>query len=57
MVFGVKSPIVTELAAPFEMSLPAISKHLRILETAELVQREKLGRVKKSSVRGRTRKN
>lgn len=36
---------VTELAAPFEMSLPAISKHLRILENAGLIAREKEGRV------------
>ena len=30
---------VTELAAPFDMSLPAISKHLKVLERAELVTR------------------
>lgn len=30
---------VTELAAPFEMSLPAVSKHLRVLERAGLVAR------------------
>lgn len=30
---------VTELAAPFEMSLPAISKHLKVLERAGLVLR------------------
>jgi DNA-binding transcriptional ArsR family regulator len=30
---------VTELAAPFEMSLPAISKHLKVLERAGLVVR------------------
>ncbi|MFF0154251.1 ArsR/SmtB family transcription factor [Micromonospora sp. NPDC005203] len=30
---------VTELAAPFEMSQPAISKHLRVLERAGLVSR------------------
>src|SRR6186713_2639719 len=28
---------VTELAAPFEMSLPAVSKHLGVLERAGLV--------------------
>jgi DNA-binding transcriptional ArsR family regulator len=32
---------VTELAAPFEMSQPAISKHLKILERAGLVSRTK----------------
>src|SRR4051794_12469706 len=30
---------VTELAEPFEMSLPAISKHLKVLEKAGLVER------------------
>ncbi len=30
---------VTELAAPFEMSLPAISKHLKVLERAGLISR------------------
>jgi DNA-binding transcriptional ArsR family regulator len=28
---------VNELAAPFEMSLPAVSKHLRVLERAGLI--------------------
>jgi DNA-binding transcriptional ArsR family regulator len=36
---------VSELAAPFEMSLPAISKHLRVLEQAGLVARTIDGRV------------
>src|SRR5688572_13673279 len=30
---------VTELAAPFEMSMPAVSKHLRVLERAGLIAR------------------
>lgn len=30
---------VTELAAPFDMSQPAISKHLKVLERAGLVSR------------------
>lgn len=30
---------VTELAEPFEMSLPAVSKHLKVLERAGLVER------------------
>ena len=29
---------VTELAAPFELSLPAISKHLRVLQRAGLIE-------------------
>lgn len=30
---------VNELAEPFEMSLPAISKHIRVLEEAGLIER------------------
>ncbi len=30
---------VTELAAPFAMSLPAVSKHLKVLEKAGLISR------------------
>lgn len=36
---------VTELAQPFTISLPAISKHLRILEDAGLLVRVKEGRI------------
>jgi DNA-binding transcriptional ArsR family regulator len=32
---------VTELAAPFDMSQPAISKHLKVLERAGLVSRSR----------------
>jgi len=32
---------VTELAEPFDMSLPAVSKHLKVLERAGLVSRGK----------------
>jgi DNA-binding transcriptional ArsR family regulator len=35
---------VTELAAPFAMSLNAVSKHIRLLERAALVTRRKAGR-------------
>jgi DNA-binding transcriptional ArsR family regulator len=35
---------VTELAEPFHMSLPAVSKHLRVLERAGLLQRRVDGR-------------
>ena len=30
---------VTELAAPFDMSMPAISRHLKVLENAGLIER------------------
>jgi DNA-binding transcriptional ArsR family regulator len=33
------SASVTELAAPFSMSLPAVSKHLKVLERAGLIAR------------------
>jgi len=32
---------VTELAEPFDMSLPAVSKHLKVLERAGLVGRDR----------------
>jgi DNA-binding transcriptional ArsR family regulator len=32
---------VTELAAPFDISLPAISKHLKVLEHAGLIARSR----------------
>jgi DNA-binding transcriptional ArsR family regulator len=35
---------VTELALPFDMSLNAVSKHIRILERAKLVRRRTAGR-------------
>ena len=38
---------VSELAEPFDISLPAVSKHLRVLENAGLILREKQGRVHK----------
>jgi DNA-binding transcriptional ArsR family regulator len=39
LVSGERS--VTELAEPFEMSLPAVSKHLRVLERAGLITRSR----------------
>jgi DNA-binding transcriptional ArsR family regulator len=35
---------VKELAEPFAMSLPAVSKHLRVLENAGLLRRRRIGR-------------
>lgn len=35
---------VTEIAAPFEISLNAISKHMKVLEKSGLIQREIRGR-------------
>jgi DNA-binding transcriptional ArsR family regulator len=36
---------VGELAEPFDISLPAVSKHLKVLEQAGLLEREIVGRV------------
>jgi DNA-binding transcriptional ArsR family regulator len=42
---------VSDLAAPYQMSLPAVSKHLRVLEHAGLVSRQKDGRVHRCRLR------
>ena len=39
-----KERSVSELAEPFDMSLAAISKHIKVLERAELVERSINGR-------------
>jgi DNA-binding transcriptional ArsR family regulator len=36
---------VTDIARPYSMSLPAVSKHLRVLEKAGLIRRRRDGRV------------
>ena len=36
---------VTELARPLAMTLPAVSKHIRVLERARLIERTVTGRV------------
>jgi len=35
---------VGELAAPFDISLPAISRHLKVLEQASLISNERYGK-------------
>jgi len=37
---------VSELAAPLEMSLPAVVQHLNVLETSGIVSTKKIGRVR-----------
>jgi DNA-binding transcriptional ArsR family regulator len=37
---------VSELARPFEMSLPAVVQHIHVLEASGLVRSEKIGRVR-----------
>jgi DNA-binding transcriptional ArsR family regulator len=42
---------VTELAEPFEISLPAISRHLKVLEHAGLISRSRSAQWRSSSLR------
>ena len=35
---------ISELAKPYNVSLPAISKHVKVLEKAALIERRKIGR-------------
>ena len=44
---------VTDLARPYSMSLPAVSKHLRVLERAGLVRRRRDGRVHRLKLEAR----
>lgn len=44
---GSGSATISELAEPFGMSLTGMKKHVRLLEEAELVTTEKIGRVRR----------
>jgi DNA-binding transcriptional ArsR family regulator len=44
---------VAELARPFKVSAPAITKHLRVLERARLLSRKKDGRVHRCRLESR----
>jgi DNA-binding transcriptional ArsR family regulator len=48
---------VSDLAAPYRMSLPAVSKHLSVLERAGLVSRQKDGRVHRCRLRAEPMKD
>jgi DNA-binding transcriptional ArsR family regulator len=41
---------ITELAEPFGISLTGLKKHVRVLENAELVATEKVGRARRCSL-------
>jgi DNA-binding transcriptional ArsR family regulator len=43
---------ISELAAPYAMSLPAVSKHIRVLEQGGLVARAVDGRLHRCSLSG-----
>ena len=42
---------VLELASPFDVSLPAISRHLKVLEAAGLIERGRRGRERPCTLR------
>ncbi|HEX9798027.1 MAG TPA: metalloregulator ArsR/SmtB family transcription factor [Anaerolineales bacterium] len=45
------SKTVTELAEPFNMTMPAISKHLKVLEQASLIERSRNAQFRPASLR------
>ena len=47
---GRGSATISELAAPAGMTLTGMKKHVRVLEDAELVTTEKVGRVRRCSL-------
>jgi DNA-binding transcriptional ArsR family regulator len=42
--------LVSELAAPFDISLQAVSRHIQVLVRAGLVQQERTGRINRCSL-------
>lgn len=44
------SASVSDLAEPFDVSLMAVSKHLKVMDEAGLIRREKDGRIRRCSV-------
>jgi len=47
-----KGPVsLTALAATYEMSLPAVMKHIGVLESCGLLQTDKVGRVRRCELR------
>lgn len=48
---------IVELAAPFDVSLPAILKHVRVLEDAGLLARQKDGRVNHCRLQAKPMRN
>jgi DNA-binding transcriptional ArsR family regulator len=47
---GRGSATITELADPFGISLTGMKKHVRVLEDAELVTTEKVGRARRCTI-------
>jgi len=47
---GAEAVTVTELAAPFDISLQAVSRHIQVLVRAGLVRQERSGRIARCSI-------
>jgi len=47
---GEEAKLVSELAAPFDISLQAVSRHIQMLVRAGLVKQERTGRVSRCSL-------
>src|SRR5499426_2945787 len=47
---GDEALLVSELAAPFDISLQAVSRHIQVLVRAGLVQQERTGRISRCSI-------
>jgi DNA-binding transcriptional ArsR family regulator len=47
---GAEAKLVSELAAPFDISLQAVSRHIQMLVRAGLVKQERTGRVSRCSL-------
>ena len=47
---GEKSLLVSELAAPFGISLQAVSRHIQVMVRAGLIQQERTGRISRCSI-------
>ena len=47
---GGEAMLVSELAAPFNISLQAVSRHIQVLVRAGLVQQERTGRISRCSL-------
>lgn len=43
---------VNELAEPFDLSIQAISKHLKVLESAGLVEKDRRGQLRPTTING-----
>jgi DNA-binding transcriptional ArsR family regulator len=47
---GEEALLVSEIAAPFDISLQAVSRHIQVLVRAGLVQQERTGRISRCSL-------